>query len=305
MPSSTPSDTSRRRHRHRDADGRNRERAGWHRDRAALQQRRARARDPGGGRTRGDRAWHMQLWDEYQDALKSNFADFPNAGSDCAVTAAYFLARFTKRYPWAHLDIAGTASVEVRTRARRAGRWRSCRTSSSGGRKASACSEDRRLRSVHLALSSRRIGQLKPPGSGLRWRAPCPRASRSPINVAFTAGLGCASGPCLQRAARWRPLALSASEVGAADGEDGRHLGPFARNVRSRGQLRSWQTPWPLRESQTRMAQDVTTERSNAWRETLSFCCRGEAISLNEASLELLSGASGRRLVCGNVERGN
>jgi len=53
----------------------------------------------------------MQLWDEYEDALKSNFADFPNAGSDCAVTAAYFLARFTKRYPWAHLDIAGTASV--------------------------------------------------------------------------------------------------------------------------------------------------------------------------------------------------
>jgi leucyl aminopeptidase len=36
---------------------------------------------------------------------------FRTPGSDCAVTAAYFLARFTKRYPWAHLDIAGTASV--------------------------------------------------------------------------------------------------------------------------------------------------------------------------------------------------
>ena len=59
-----------------------------------------------------DRAWHMPLWDEYQDALKSNFADFPNigTGSDCAVTAACFLSRFTERYLWAHLDIAGTAS---------------------------------------------------------------------------------------------------------------------------------------------------------------------------------------------------
>jgi len=59
-----------------------------------------------------DRAWQMPLWDEYQDALKSNFADLPNIGArgDCAVTAACFLSRFTQRYPWAHLDIAGTAS---------------------------------------------------------------------------------------------------------------------------------------------------------------------------------------------------
>ena len=59
-----------------------------------------------------DRAWQMPLWDEYQDALKSNFADFPNIGSvaDSAVTAACFLSRFTRGYPWAHLDIAGTAS---------------------------------------------------------------------------------------------------------------------------------------------------------------------------------------------------
>jgi leucyl aminopeptidase len=59
-----------------------------------------------------DRAWHMPLWDEYQDTLKSNFADIPNIGSatDCAVTAACFLSRFTAGYPWAHLDIAGTAS---------------------------------------------------------------------------------------------------------------------------------------------------------------------------------------------------
>jgi leucyl aminopeptidase len=64
------------------------------------------------GESAWDRAWQMPLWDEYQDSLKSNFADFPNigSGSDCAVTAACFLSRFTKRYPWAHLDIAGTAS---------------------------------------------------------------------------------------------------------------------------------------------------------------------------------------------------
>ena len=58
-----------------------------------------------------DRAWHMPLWDEYQDALKSNFADIPNIGSRAggSITAACFLSRFTKAYPWAHLDIAGTA----------------------------------------------------------------------------------------------------------------------------------------------------------------------------------------------------
>ena len=63
------------------------------------------------GEAAWDRAWHMPLWDEYQDALKSNFADFPNIGSRAggSITAACFLSRFTKSYPWAHLDIAGTA----------------------------------------------------------------------------------------------------------------------------------------------------------------------------------------------------
>jgi leucyl aminopeptidase len=58
-----------------------------------------------------DRAWHMPLWDDYQEQLKSNFADFPNIGSRAggSVTAACFLSRFTKAYRWAHLDIAGTA----------------------------------------------------------------------------------------------------------------------------------------------------------------------------------------------------
>ena len=58
-----------------------------------------------------DRAWHLPMWDDYQEQLKSNFADFPNIGSRAggSITAACFLSRFTKSYPWAHLDIAGTA----------------------------------------------------------------------------------------------------------------------------------------------------------------------------------------------------
>ena len=58
-----------------------------------------------------DPAWRLPLDDEYQDQLKSNFADVANIGGRPAgsVTAACFLSRFTQNYPWAHLDIAGTA----------------------------------------------------------------------------------------------------------------------------------------------------------------------------------------------------
>ncbi|NVK25929.1 MAG: leucyl aminopeptidase [Gammaproteobacteria bacterium] len=61
----------------------------------------------------GDRAWRLPLWDEYQDQLQSPFADFSNLGGRDAgtITAACFLSRFTKKYNWAHLDIAGTAWV--------------------------------------------------------------------------------------------------------------------------------------------------------------------------------------------------
>ncbi|NUT13750.1 MAG: leucyl aminopeptidase [Cupriavidus sp.] len=63
------------------------------------------------GRRAMDSAWRMPLDDEYQDQLKSNFADMGNIGGRPAgsVTAACFLARFTEKYDWAHLDIAGTA----------------------------------------------------------------------------------------------------------------------------------------------------------------------------------------------------
>ncbi|MFC4161139.1 leucyl aminopeptidase [Chitinimonas lacunae] len=59
----------------------------------------------------GDRAWQMPLWDEYQESLKSNFADLANVGGrpGGSITAACFLSRFAKKYDWAHLDIAGTA----------------------------------------------------------------------------------------------------------------------------------------------------------------------------------------------------
>jgi len=58
-----------------------------------------------------DRLWHMPLWDDYQEQLKSNFADMANIGGRAggSITAACFLSRFTKKYDWAHLDIAGTA----------------------------------------------------------------------------------------------------------------------------------------------------------------------------------------------------
>jgi len=62
-------------------------------------------------RQSGDLAWRMPLDEDYQEQLKSNFADMANIGTPGAgaVIAACFLARFTKAYPWAHLDIAGTA----------------------------------------------------------------------------------------------------------------------------------------------------------------------------------------------------
>jgi leucyl aminopeptidase len=70
-----------------------------------------------------DRVWPMPLWEDYQEQLRSNFADFANIGGrpGGAITAACFLARFTRKLRWAHLDIAGTA-------------WRSGREKGSTGR---------------------------------------------------------------------------------------------------------------------------------------------------------------------------
>jgi leucyl aminopeptidase len=59
----------------------------------------------------GDVCWRMPLDDDYAEGLKSRFADVANVAGRLAgsVTAAKFLQRFASRYPWAHLDIAGTA----------------------------------------------------------------------------------------------------------------------------------------------------------------------------------------------------
>ena len=65
------------------------------------------------GTTSWDRVWRMPIWDDYTKLLSSNFADLANIGGKAAgsITAACFLAQFATSYPWAHLDIAGTAWV--------------------------------------------------------------------------------------------------------------------------------------------------------------------------------------------------
>jgi leucyl aminopeptidase len=63
------------------------------------------------GQDSADRAWQLPLWDEYQKQMESPFADLGNIGAGGAgtITAACFLSQFATKYPWAHLDIAGTA----------------------------------------------------------------------------------------------------------------------------------------------------------------------------------------------------
>lgn len=73
--------------------------------------------------TANDSLWRLPLWEEYQELLKSNFADMANIGGKDAgtITAACFLSRFAESFRWAHLDIAGTA-------------WRSGQTKGATGR---------------------------------------------------------------------------------------------------------------------------------------------------------------------------
>jgi leucyl aminopeptidase len=58
-----------------------------------------------------DRAWRLPLWEDYQEQLKTPFADMKNVGGMPAgsITAGCFLSRFAKKQRWAHLDIAGSA----------------------------------------------------------------------------------------------------------------------------------------------------------------------------------------------------
>ena len=63
------------------------------------------------GEVANDSLWRLPLWEEYQEQLKSNFADLANIGGKDAgtITAACFLSHFAEKFNWAHLDIAGTA----------------------------------------------------------------------------------------------------------------------------------------------------------------------------------------------------
>ena len=63
------------------------------------------------GKQTSDTAWCLPIEEAYNEQLKSNFADLANIGTPggASVTAACFLENFTRKYTWAHLDIAGTA----------------------------------------------------------------------------------------------------------------------------------------------------------------------------------------------------
>jgi leucyl aminopeptidase len=67
------------------------------------------------GKRAGELAWPLPLWDDYKELIKSDVADIKNSGGRPAgaVTAAMFLREFAEGYPWAHLDIAGTAYSET------------------------------------------------------------------------------------------------------------------------------------------------------------------------------------------------
>jgi leucyl aminopeptidase len=63
------------------------------------------------GERSGERVWPLPLWDEYRDLIKSDIADMKNSGGRPAgsISAGWFLREFADDFPWAHLDIAGTA----------------------------------------------------------------------------------------------------------------------------------------------------------------------------------------------------
>ncbi len=69
-----------------------------------------------------DRAWQLPLWQDYQEQIKSPFADIANTGGRAAgtITAGCFLSRFAKKFQWAHLDVAGTAAMMAGTAERMA-----------------------------------------------------------------------------------------------------------------------------------------------------------------------------------------
>jgi leucyl aminopeptidase len=63
------------------------------------------------GERAGERVWPLPLWEDYRDLMKSDIADVKNSGGRPAgsISAGWFLREFVDGFPWAHLDIAGTA----------------------------------------------------------------------------------------------------------------------------------------------------------------------------------------------------
>jgi leucyl aminopeptidase len=66
------------------------------------------------GEAADERVWELPIWDEYRELIKSDIADMKNSGGRAAgsITAGWFLREFVDGYPWAHVDIAGTAYTE-------------------------------------------------------------------------------------------------------------------------------------------------------------------------------------------------
>jgi leucyl aminopeptidase len=61
-----------------------------------------------------ERVWRLPMWEDYDEDIKSDVADVKNigAGTAGAIIGAVFLGKFAEGYPWAHLDIAGTATAD-------------------------------------------------------------------------------------------------------------------------------------------------------------------------------------------------
>ena len=62
------------------------------------------------GEATGEKVWPLPLFEEYTEQIKGDTADIKNSGGrkGGALTAGAFLKEFAA-YPWAHLDVAGTA----------------------------------------------------------------------------------------------------------------------------------------------------------------------------------------------------
>ena len=63
------------------------------------------------GQQAQDEAWHLPMGENHYKLLNSNIADVKHIGdgSAASITAACFLSKFTEKYHWAHLDIAGVS----------------------------------------------------------------------------------------------------------------------------------------------------------------------------------------------------